>query len=102
MRKLFYFRLALSNVRRNKLTYIPYLVATAAMSGVFLLISGLLFSDGLTNTPPFQYAAQNALDQLDIFGDLGLEDRPRCVLRDWRAKLTYDYQELLRGGTGAA
>ena len=51
LRKLFYFRLALSNVRRNKLTYVPYLVATAVMSGVFLLISGLLFSDGLTNTP---------------------------------------------------
>lgn len=51
MRKLFYFRLALSNVRRNKLTYVPYLVATAVMSGVFLLIAGLLFSKGLTNTP---------------------------------------------------
>ena len=51
MRKLFYFRLALSNVRRNKITYLPYLVATAVMSGVFLLIAGLLFSKGLTNTP---------------------------------------------------
>ena len=51
MRKFFYFRLALSNVRRNRLTYLPYLVATAVMSGVFLLICGLLFSEGLTNTP---------------------------------------------------
>lgn len=51
MRKFFYFRLALSNVRRNKLTYLPYLIATAVMSGVFLLIAGLLFSKGLTNTP---------------------------------------------------
>ena len=51
MRNMFYFRLALSNVRRNKITYVPYLVATAVMSGVFLLISGLLFSKGLTNTP---------------------------------------------------
>ena len=51
LRKLFYFRLALSNVRRNKITYLPYLVATAVMSGVFLLISGLLFTNGLTNTP---------------------------------------------------
>ncbi len=51
MRKLFYFRLALSNVRRNKLTYVPYLIATAVMSGVFLLISGLLFSEGMANTP---------------------------------------------------
>ena len=51
MRKLFYFRLALSNVRRNKITYLPYLIATAVMSGVFLLIAGLLFSNGLTNTP---------------------------------------------------
>jgi hypothetical protein len=51
MRKFFYFKLALSNVRRNKLTYLPYLIATAVMSGVFLLIAGLLFSNGLTNTP---------------------------------------------------
>ncbi|NLI54227.1 MAG: FtsX-like permease family protein [Clostridiales bacterium] len=51
MRNGFYFRLALSNVRRNKLTYVPYLVATAVMSGVFLLIAGLLFSKGMTNTP---------------------------------------------------
>lgn len=51
MRRFFYFKLALSNVRRNKITYLPYLIATAVMSGVFLLISGLLFSNGLTNTP---------------------------------------------------
>lgn len=51
MRKFFYFRLALSNVRRNKITYVPYLVATAVMSGVFLLIAGLMFGKGLTNTP---------------------------------------------------
>ncbi len=51
MRKFFYFRLALSNVARNKLTYLPYLIATAVMSGVFLLIGGLLFSKGMTNTP---------------------------------------------------
>ena len=51
MRKFFYFKLALSNVRRNKITYLPYLVATAVMSGVFLLIAGLLFSKGMTNTP---------------------------------------------------
>jgi len=51
MHKFFYFKLALSNVRRNKITYLPYLVATAVMSGVFLLISGLLFSNGMTNTP---------------------------------------------------
>ncbi len=51
MRRFFYFKLALSNVRRSKITYLPYLVATAVMSGVFLLIAGLLFSKGLTNTP---------------------------------------------------
>jgi len=51
LRKFFYFRLALSNVARNKLTYMPYLIATAVMSGVFLLIAGLLFSKGMTNTP---------------------------------------------------
>lgn len=51
MRRFFYFKLALSNVRRSKITYLPYLVATAVMSGVFLLIAGLLFSKGMTNTP---------------------------------------------------
>lgn len=51
LRKFFYFRLALGNVKRNRLTYLPYLVATAVMSGVFLLIAGLMFSDSLTNTP---------------------------------------------------
>ncbi len=51
MRRFFYLRLALSNVRRSKLTYLPYLIATAVMSGVFLLIAGLLFSKGMTNTP---------------------------------------------------
>jgi len=51
LHKFFYFRLALNNVRRGRLTYVPYLIATAVMSGVFLLIAGLLFSDSLTNTP---------------------------------------------------
>jgi ABC-type antimicrobial peptide transport system permease subunit len=51
LHKFFYLRLALGNVRRNKLTYLPYLIATAVMSGVFLLIAGLLFSESLTNTP---------------------------------------------------
>lgn len=51
LRKFFYFKLALENVRRNRLTYVPYLVATAVMSGVFLLIAGLMNSKGLTNTP---------------------------------------------------
>ena len=44
LRKFFYFKLALENVRRNRLTYVPYLVATAVMSGVFLLIAGLMNS----------------------------------------------------------
>ncbi|HWQ06699.1 MAG TPA: FtsX-like permease family protein [Feifaniaceae bacterium] len=48
---MFYFRLALSNVRRSRLTHLPYLIATAVMSGVFLLIAGLMFSKSLTNTP---------------------------------------------------
>lgn len=51
LRKFFYFRLALNNIKRGRLTYVPYLVATAVMSGVFLLIAGLLFSESLTNTP---------------------------------------------------
>lgn len=51
LRKAFYLRLALSNIRRNRVTYLPYLIATAIMSGVFLLISGLLMTDTLHNVP---------------------------------------------------
>lgn len=49
--KGFYFRLAWSNLRHNRLTYLPQWIATAVMSGVVLLISGLTFSDGLRNLP---------------------------------------------------
>jgi len=51
LRKFFYFRLAWNNIKRSRITYLPYMIATAVMSGVFLLIAGLLLSDSLTNTP---------------------------------------------------
>lgn len=51
LRKGFYFRLALANVRRSRQTYLPEIIATAVISGVFLLISGLCFSKTLQNHP---------------------------------------------------
>ena len=51
MAKAFYLRLAWGNIRRNRRTFYPYILTTAIISGVFLLISGLLFSDGLSNLP---------------------------------------------------
>ena len=51
MAKAFYLRLAWGNIRRNRRTFYPYILTTAIISGVFLLIGGLLFSDGLNNLP---------------------------------------------------
>lgn len=47
----FYFKLACANIRRDKRTYLPHIIATAVISGVYLLIAGLMFSDGLSNVP---------------------------------------------------
>ncbi len=55
--KAFYLRLAVGNVRRGRKTFLPYILATAVISGVFLLIGGLLFSEGLTNVPSGATAA---------------------------------------------
>jgi len=49
--KAFYLKLAWSNIRRNKRTFYPYILTTAIISGVFMLIGGLMFSDGLNNLP---------------------------------------------------
>ncbi len=51
MARAFYLKLALHNVQRNGKTYLPYIMATGIISGVYLLICGLLFSDGLSNRP---------------------------------------------------
>jgi ABC-type antimicrobial peptide transport system permease subunit len=49
--KLYFLKLAWNNLKRNRRTFFPYILTTAIISGVFLLISGLLFSDGLKNVP---------------------------------------------------
>jgi ABC-type antimicrobial peptide transport system permease subunit len=49
--KAFYLKLAWNNIRRNRRTFYPYILTTAIISGVFLLIGGLLFSGGLNNLP---------------------------------------------------
>ena len=51
MAKAFYLKLAIANIKRSREVYIPHFIATAIISGVFFLISGLVFSDGLTNLP---------------------------------------------------
>ncbi len=51
MAKAFYLKLAIANIKRSREIYIPHFIATAIISGVFFLISGLVFSDGLTNLP---------------------------------------------------
>ena len=45
----FYAKLALANIRRDKRTYVTHIIATAVISGVYLLIAGLMFSYGLAN-----------------------------------------------------
>lgn len=45
----FYAKLAFANIRRDKRTYVPHIIATAVISGVYLLIAGLMFSYGLAN-----------------------------------------------------
>lgn len=51
MHKFFFMRLALTNVRKNRITTLPHLIATAVMSGVFLLISGLTMTKTLSGLP---------------------------------------------------
>lgn len=51
MAKGFYLKLAWANVKRNRLTYVPYLLATALISGVFLMITGMIFSKDLRGVP---------------------------------------------------
>lgn len=68
MLKAFYLRLAWSNIRRNRKTFFPYILTTAIISGVFLLIAGLMFSDGLANLPTGQTATGLFSFGLVVFG----------------------------------
>ena len=43
--------MAWANIRRNKITYLPYMLATAVISGVNLLIAALMTTDKLSNVP---------------------------------------------------
>jgi putative ABC transport system permease protein len=55
--KAFYLKLAWNNIRRNRRTFYPYILTTAIISGVFMLIGGLMFSNGLNNLPAGDTAA---------------------------------------------
>lgn len=68
MLKAFYLRLALSNIRRNRKTFFPYILTTAIISGVFLLIGGLMLSDGLANIPTGATATMLFNFGLVVFG----------------------------------
>ena len=68
MLNAFYLRLAWSNIRRNRKTFFPYILTTAIISGVFLLIGGLMFSDGLANLPTGQTAMGLFSFGLVVFG----------------------------------
>ncbi len=67
MAKGFYWGLAKSNLLRSRQTYLPQLIATAVMSGVFLLISGLTMSDKLSNLPTGKTAAAIFLMGMAVF-----------------------------------
>lgn len=49
--RFFFCKLAAHNLWRNRRTTLPYLVCAAEIFGVFLLISGLMFSTTLKNLP---------------------------------------------------
>ncbi|MDO4564439.1 MAG: ABC transporter permease [Clostridia bacterium] len=51
MAKNFYIKLAWANVKRNRYTYLPYLIALTLISGVYLLVTGMIFSDSLSAVP---------------------------------------------------
>lgn len=48
--KLFYPRFALDAIRKNKRTYIPYLLTTAFVSAMFFILRGLSFSELLVQS----------------------------------------------------
>ncbi len=49
--RFFFAKLAVHNLWRNRRTTLPYLICAAEIFGVFLLISGLMFSPTLRNLP---------------------------------------------------
>ena len=51
MNHAFTLRLASTNIRRSKEVYLPYFIATAIISGVYFVITGLVHSPGLRNVP---------------------------------------------------
>ncbi len=51
MARAFYLKLAWSNIKRDRRTFYPYILTTAIISAVYLLIGGLMFSKGLANLP---------------------------------------------------
>lgn len=57
--------------------------------------------DLLTGRPPLQPAPADE-NQLDLFGEQNANTVRSCLLRDWRAKRTYDYTHLANTGGNAS
>ncbi len=57
MANAFYLKLAWSNIRRDRRTFYPYILTTAIISAVYLLIGGLMLSKGLANLPSGETAS---------------------------------------------
>ncbi|MEA4912495.1 MAG: FtsX-like permease family protein [Oscillospiraceae bacterium] len=49
MRNRLYWKLALSNLTRNRQMYYPYAIATAIMSAMFFMITNMVFSESIAN-----------------------------------------------------
>ncbi len=47
----FFFKLAATNIKRNRAVYFPYIIAVAIISGVFFLTGAMIFSSGIRNLP---------------------------------------------------
>ncbi|NLN07026.1 MAG: ABC transporter permease [Firmicutes bacterium] len=51
MRRSFFFRLAISNIQRNKRLNVPFFAASSIMAAVYFLVIALLYTDGIANIP---------------------------------------------------
>ena len=50
LKKGFYLKLAASNIRKNRKTYLPYLLACIGMVAMYYIICSLSLNEGLDNT----------------------------------------------------
>lgn len=51
MGRSFFFRLAISNIRRNKRLVIPFFIASVIMASIYFMVVALMYTDGIANIP---------------------------------------------------